>query len=247
MKRATRRRMRAAVRVAASRRASLRERCRSLRENHRPTALPPELRVRLLAARGDRACGGAPVRQHTLRDQRLGVHALRTLRLPTYDIVCPSCQIPGRWRVLTPCICVTAFERFGQDLLWSQRHELCRRQLSFTDKPTHRLDRDPVVVSRLARADGLRPLPVPLRRTPGFATRDQEGDTASAPGPLPTPNAGRRGRRGCCNNLPDGNLRAGTFDRAEEVTSYLILAPVVRRRGDGPARSRLRPVGRKRS
>ncbi len=36
------------------------------------------------------------------------------------------------------------------------------------------------------------------------------------------------------------------FDRAEEVTSYLGLAPVVRRSGDGPARARLRPVGQKR-
>ena len=35
------------------------------------------------------------------------------------------------------------------------------------------------------------------------------------------------------------------FDRAEEVTSYLGLAPVVRRSGDGPARARLRPVGQK--
>ena len=36
------------------------------------------------------------------------------------------------------------------------------------------------------------------------------------------------------------------FDRAEEVTSYLGLAPVVRRSGNGPARARLRPVGQKR-
>lgn len=36
------------------------------------------------------------------------------------------------------------------------------------------------------------------------------------------------------------------FDRAEEVTSYLGLAPVVRRSGDGRARARLRPVGQKR-
>ena len=36
------------------------------------------------------------------------------------------------------------------------------------------------------------------------------------------------------------------FDRAEEVTSYVGLAPVVRRSGDGPARARLRPVGQKR-
>ena len=36
------------------------------------------------------------------------------------------------------------------------------------------------------------------------------------------------------------------FNRAEELTSYLGLAPVVRRSGDGPARARLRPVGQKR-
>ncbi len=36
------------------------------------------------------------------------------------------------------------------------------------------------------------------------------------------------------------------FSRAEEVTSYLGLAPVVRRSGDGPVRARLRPVGQKR-
>ena len=36
------------------------------------------------------------------------------------------------------------------------------------------------------------------------------------------------------------------FDRAEEVTSYLGLAPVVRRSGNGPARAWLRPVGQKR-
>ena len=35
------------------------------------------------------------------------------------------------------------------------------------------------------------------------------------------------------------------FDRAEELTSYVGLAPVVRRSGDGPARARLRPVGQK--
>lgn len=36
------------------------------------------------------------------------------------------------------------------------------------------------------------------------------------------------------------------FRRAEEVTSYLGLAPVVRRSGAGPVRARLRPVGQKR-
>ncbi len=36
------------------------------------------------------------------------------------------------------------------------------------------------------------------------------------------------------------------FNRAEELTSYLGLAPVVRRSGDGPARARLRPVGQQR-
>ncbi len=36
------------------------------------------------------------------------------------------------------------------------------------------------------------------------------------------------------------------FNRAEELTSYVGLAPVVRRSGDGPARARLRPVGQKR-
>ena len=45
------------------------------------SALPPELRLRVLAARSDRASGDAAVRHHALRDQRLGVHALRTLRL----------------------------------------------------------------------------------------------------------------------------------------------------------------------
>ena len=38
----------------------------------------------------------------------------------------------------------------------------------------------------------------------------------------------------------------GRFKRAEEVTSYLGLAPVVRRSGCGPVRARLRPVGQKR-
>lgn len=36
------------------------------------------------------------------------------------------------------------------------------------------------------------------------------------------------------------------FNRAEEVSSYLGLAPVVRRSGSGPVRARLRPVGQKR-
>ena len=58
-----------------------RDRCRGLREHHRPVALASELRVPLLAAGRDRVAGGAAVRHHALRDQRLGVHALRTLRL----------------------------------------------------------------------------------------------------------------------------------------------------------------------
>ena len=36
------------------------------------------------------------------------------------------------------------------------------------------------------------------------------------------------------------------FDRPEEVTSYLGLAPVVSQSGNGPARGKLRPVGQKR-
>lgn len=36
------------------------------------------------------------------------------------------------------------------------------------------------------------------------------------------------------------------FDRAEEVTSYLGLAPVVSQSGRGPSRARLRPVGQRR-
>ena len=36
------------------------------------------------------------------------------------------------------------------------------------------------------------------------------------------------------------------FDRAEEVSSYLGLAPVVRRSGEGPVRARLRSVGQDR-
>ena len=36
------------------------------------------------------------------------------------------------------------------------------------------------------------------------------------------------------------------FNRSEELTSYLGLAPVVRRSGEGRARARLRPVGQKR-
>ena len=36
------------------------------------------------------------------------------------------------------------------------------------------------------------------------------------------------------------------FNRAEEVSSYLGLAPTVRRSGSGPVRARLRPVGQKR-
>lgn len=38
----------------------------------------------------------------------------------------------------------------------------------------------------------------------------------------------------------------GRFNRAEEVSSYLGLAPVVRRSGEGPARARLRSVGQDR-
>ena len=36
------------------------------------------------------------------------------------------------------------------------------------------------------------------------------------------------------------------FNRAEEVSSYLGLAPVVRRSGSGPVRARLRSVGQQR-
>ena len=36
------------------------------------------------------------------------------------------------------------------------------------------------------------------------------------------------------------------FDRAEEVSSYLGLAPMVRRSGEGPVRARLRSVGQDR-
>ena len=36
------------------------------------------------------------------------------------------------------------------------------------------------------------------------------------------------------------------FHRAEEVSSYVGLAPVVRRSGSGPVRARLRPVGQER-
>ncbi|MGB0845019.1 MAG: IS110 family transposase [Alphaproteobacteria bacterium] len=53
-----------------------------------------------------------------------------------------------------------------------------------------------------------------------------------------------------------GNIAASTFlsevfnpkrfKRAEEVTSYLGLAPIVSRSGDGPARAKLRPVGQRR-
>jgi transposase len=41
-------------------------------------------------------------------------------------------------------------------------------------------------------------------------------------------------------------FRPGRFQRPEEVTSYLGLAPVVRQSGGGKARARIRPVGQRR-
>ena len=41
-------------------------------------------------------------------------------------------------------------------------------------------------------------------------------------------------------------FRPGRFQRPEEVTSYLGLAPVVRQSGGGKARTKIRPVGQRR-
>ena len=56
-----------------------------------PSALAPDLRVRVVARGSVGARGAAAVPQDALRDQLLGPLPVRALCLPSYDIVHPSC------------------------------------------------------------------------------------------------------------------------------------------------------------